>query len=67
MGTWTFYFGQCASRSKMRFDLTKMSNADLRKILNSPGEIRSLWEDQKGRARTRSRAAVQANVTRRIA
>lgn len=67
MGTWTFYLGSCLSRSRMRFDLTKTTNRDLTSLLKSPEAVEDLWNKQRLVAKSRSDAAVRANVTRRAA
>lgn len=58
MGTWTFAIGGSPSRSKMRFDLirTPLSEAD----------AASTWQSSRALALKRSRAAIQANITRSV-
>jgi hypothetical protein len=67
MSTYTYYFGQAYSRATLKFDLTQIPVADLRTITKSPSLVSEIWESQLRLSKTRSRAAVQANVTRRIA
>lgn len=65
MGTWTFYLGPWPSRSKMQFDLTSYSTGELKRLVSSQGLVSSLWEEKLAVCQIRSRAATQANITRR--
>ena len=61
MQTWTFFIGDIPSRSKLRFDLTKL---DVSTLAKSEKEVRKLWLMAKKVADVRSAAAVLANINR---
>jgi len=65
MGTWTFYLGPWASRSKMKFNLTTYSTKDLKQLSSDPVAVADLWKEKLLAAKVRSKAAVKANQTRR--
>lgn len=64
MGTWTFYIGPSASRSKMRFDLRGLDHAAIKRLASTPNASADLWRAHLGQSLIRRRAAVKANGTR---
>jgi hypothetical protein len=61
MGAWTLYLGPLASRAKMRFDLHQYSSSEVEAF-----DAVELWHERKERSKSRSLAAVRANLTRSL-